>query len=107
FDWCQDEEHIEANPCAMVARSRRPKAVAARAHFLTLPELARLWGAAEVLAPVYRDLARFLIAVPCRRGEAARLDCSHLDLSGAVWTMPGAMTKNGDPHRLHLPDLVL
>jgi integrase len=107
FDWCQDEEHIEANPCAMVARSRRPKAVAARAHFLTLPELAHLWTAAEALAPVYRDLARFLIAVPCRRGEGARLDWSHLNLSGAVWTMPGAMTKNGDPHRLHLPDLVL
>lgn len=83
FDWCQDEEHIEANPCAMVARSRRPKAVAARLHFLTLPELARLWAAAETLAPVYRDLARFLIAVPCRRGEAARLDWSHLDLSRA------------------------
>ena len=107
FDWCQDEERIEANPCAMVARSRRPKAIPARLHFLPVPGLARLWHAAETLAPVYRDLARLLIAVPCRRGEATRLDWSQLDLTGAVWTLPGAMTKNGDPHRLHLPDLVL
>jgi integrase len=91
----------------MVARSRRPKAVPARLHFLSVPELARLWRAAEKLAPVYRDLARFLVAVPCRRGEATRLDWSQVDLTGAVWTLPAAMTKNGDPHRLHLPDLVL
>ena len=107
FDWCQDEDHLPANPCALVARARRPKAVAARSHFLTLAELAQLWKAADKLGSVYRDLTRFLIAVPCRRGEAARLDWSHLNLAGAVWTMPGALTKNGDAHRVHLPDLAL
>ena len=107
FDWCQEEEHIEANPCAILPRARRPKAPAARSHFLTLSELARIWKAADMLTPVYRDLARFLIAVPCRRGEAANLDWSHVDLNGAVWTMPGAMTKNGDAHRVHLPELAL
>jgi len=107
FDWCQGEDHIEGNPCVMLARSRRPKAVPARLHFLTVPELARLWHAAEVLAPVYRDLVHLLIAVPCRRGEASRLDWSQLDLTRGLWTLPGMMTKNGDPHRLHLPQLVL
>lgn len=107
FDWCQDEDHLPANPCAMVARARRPKAIKARAHFLTLAELARLWKAADKLTAVYRDLARFLIAVPCRRGEAANVDWSHLDMSGAVWSMPGALTKNGDAHRVHLHDLAL
>jgi integrase len=107
FDWCQEENHIDANPCAMVTRSRRPKMVPARSHFLTLPVLARIWRAADKLAPVYRDLVRFLIAVPCRRGEAARLDWSNLDFAGAIWTIPGAITKNGDQHRLHLPPLLL
>src|SRR5208337_2123780 len=51
-----------------------------------LEELGRLWRAAEGLhEPVWRDLARFLIAVPCRRSEAARLDWSHLDLAAAEW----------------------
>jgi integrase len=54
-----------------------------------------------MLDPLYRDLVRFLMALPCRRGEAINLDWSHLDLKEAVWSQPGAMTKNGEPHRLH------
>jgi integrase len=108
LDWCQDEGHIQGNPCALIARSRRPKAPQARAHYLTLAQLARLWRAAERLdVPVWRDLARFLIAVPCRRGEAARLDWSHLDLGAAEWRQPAHMTKNRHPHRLHLHKLAL
>lgn len=108
LDWCQDAGHIQANPCALIARSRRPRAPQARAHYLTPAELARLWAAADRLRePVWRDLARFLIAVPCRRNEASRLDWSHLDLSAAEWRQPGHMTKNCDPHRLHLNALAL
>lgn len=110
FDWCQDEGHIALNPCALVAKSRRPRPVAARQNHMTPAELARLWhaaGEAEGLAPVHRDLIRFLIAVPCRRGEAARMEWAHLDLQAGVWTQPGRLTKNGDPHRLHLPALAL
>ncbi len=107
FDWCLDEERIAANPCAALPKARRPRGIPARAHVIALADLARLWLAADTLGPTARDLARFLIAVPCRRGEAARLDWSHLDLAGAVWTMPGALTKNGDPHRMHLPALPL
>jgi integrase len=108
FDWCQDEEHISANPCALLSRARRPKAVAARAHHLPVDDVVRLWKAADSLSlPVYRDLVRFLLAVPCRRGEAAQLEWSHLDLAAAVWAMPGALTKNGDAHRLHLHPLVM
>lgn len=103
LDWCLESGHIATNPCAGIPRSRRPKAPAARAHYLTPADLARLWRAAERLRePVWRDLARFLIAVPCRRGEAARLDWSHLDVAGAEWRQPLHLTKNRDPHRLHL-----
>lgn len=108
LDWCQDAGHIQANPCALIARSRRPKAPQARSHYLTPAELARLWEAAGKLRePVWRDLARFLIVVPCRRNEAARLDWSHLDLTAAEWRQPGHMTKNRDAHRLHLHLLAL
>ena len=48
-------------------------------HFLTVPQLAILWQATKGLRPVYRDLVRLLIAVPCRRGEAR-------DLTGSVWS---------------------
>jgi integrase len=70
--------------------------------------LARLWHGAERLdEPVWRDLARFLIAVPCRRGEARRLDWAHVDLSASEWRQPRHLTKNRDPHRLHLHSLAL
>ena len=108
LDWCHDAGHIKANPCALIARSRRPKVPQARSHYLTPAELARLWDAAGRLRqPVWRDFARFLIAVPCRRGEAANLDWSHLDLAAAEWRQPSHMTKNRDPHRLHLHALAL
>jgi integrase len=108
LDWAQDAEHITVNPCMLIARSRRPRAPQARAHHLTPAELVRLWWAAERLREhVWRDLARFLIAVPCRRGEAARLEWSHLDLEAAEWRQPGRLTKNRDPHRLHLHPLAV
>ncbi len=106
LDWCQERGDLEVNPCALVAKARRPKAVPARAHFLSLPELAALWRAAESLGePVLRDLARFLIAVPCRRGEAAALEWQHLHLEAAEWRQPGRLTKNREAHRLHLHPL--
>lgn len=108
LDWAQDAEHIAVNPCMQIARSRRPRAPQARAHYLTPADLARLWRAAERLRePVWRDLTRFLIAVPCRRGEATRLEWSHLDLVAAEWRQPGRLTKNRDPHRLHLHPLAI
>ena len=108
MDWCQDAGHVKVNPCALIGRARRPKAPQARAHYLTPAEMAGLWRAAEGLPePVWRDYARFLIASPCRRGEAARLDWSHIDLDAAEWRQPGHMTKNRDAHRLHLHPLAL
>jgi integrase len=108
LDWMQDAGHISVNPCALIARSRRPRAPQARAHYLTPAELARLWHAAGRLnVTVWCDLVRFLIAVPCRRGEAARLDWTHLNLTAAEWRQPGRLTKNRDPHRLHLHQLAM
>ena len=110
LDWCQDASYVELNPCAMVAKARRPKSVQTRAHYLTLPDLAKLWKATDGLAhPVWRDLARFLIAIPCRRGEAVALDWRDLDmdLTCPQWRQAAGTTKNGEAHRLHLHPLAL
>lgn len=110
LDYCQDAGHIAMNPCAMVAKSRRPRAVQARAHYLTLPDLAKLWQAADSLDyPVWRDLARLLIALPCRRGEAVALDWRDLDMDAASpqWRQAAGTTKNGEAHRLHIHPLAM
>jgi hypothetical protein len=103
LDWCQDAGHIDANPCALIARARRPKAPQPRSNYLSPADLARLWRAADWFRePIWRDLARFLIAIPCRRGEAATMEWSHVDIVKAEWRQPGRLTKNNEPHRLHL-----
>ena len=107
FDWCHDEGMLPTNPCAQIAKARRPRTPASRAHCLSMAELAALWRAAESLLPVHRDFVRMLIAIPCRRGEAATLDWGHLDLASATWSRPGRLTKNREAHRLLLHPLAL
>ncbi|QYU68211.1 hypothetical protein J4558_25830 [Leptolyngbya sp. 15MV] len=108
LDWCMDEGHARLNVCAQIGKAKRPKAPAARNRFLTPAQVAVLWKAAERMAlPVHRDFTRFLLAVPCRRNEAARTDWAHLDLAAGIWAQPDKLTKNGDPHRFHLPALAL
>jgi len=110
LDWCRDEDLISVNPCSLLPKPSRPKPVAARQEYLSADSLGTLWkaaGNAEGLEVIQRDFIRFLIAVPCRRNEAATLDWLHLDLVAGEWRQPAALTKNGDAHKLHLPPLAL
>jgi integrase len=107
FDWCHDEGMLSTNPCALIAKARRPRTPASREHCLSMAEVATLWRVAEALPSVQRDFVRSLIAIPCRRGEAATLDWSHVDLASATWSQPGRLTKNREAHRLHLHPLAL
>jgi integrase len=110
FDWCRDEGLLSVNPCLLVGKDRRPKPVPARQDYLRPEALADLWkaaGEAEKLDTVHRDYIRFLIAMPCRRTEAATLEWTHLDIDKREWVQPGGLTKNGEAHRLHLHPLAL
>lgn len=108
LDWCMDEGHVPLNVCAQVGKAKRPKPPAARNRYLTPVQVAVLWKAAERMEKaVHRDFSRFLLVIPCRRNEAARMDWKHVDLATATWAQPDKLTKNGDPHRFHLPALAL
>ncbi len=110
YDWAQDEGHVAINPCGQLAKARRPRPPKSRSTHHKPKQLGQLWRAIKAAAgldQVHRDLLHFLIAVPCRRGEATRMQWSDVDLSEAVWSQPGTQTKNGDPHQFHLPALAL
>lgn len=108
LDWAMDEGYVRLNVCTQIGKPKRPKAPSARSRYLSPVQVAVLWKAAEGMEKaVHRDFSRFLLVVPCRRSEAARMDWSHLDLDGATWAQPDKLTKNGDPHRFHLPALAL
>ncbi|MBX9748634.1 MAG: integrase arm-type DNA-binding domain-containing protein [Roseococcus sp.] len=108
FAWSREEGHLAGpNPCEELPQAKRPRPPAARSRVIALEDLARLWRAAGTLDETPRDLARILIALPARRGEAAAMRWQDVDLKRAEWLQPGTMTKNGDPHRLALPPLAL
>jgi integrase len=94
--WClKGTDQVPAT--ARFASFERPAAPPARNRVLTGPELAALWRAAEQApSPVAADITRFLLSTPCRRGEAAALRWTDIDLMGRVWHQP--TSKNGDPH---------
>jgi integrase len=84
YDWAQDEGHVAANPCAQLAKARRPRPPRPRPVFHSPTQLAQLWqaiNAADGLHQVHRDLLHFLIVVPCRRGEATEMQWGDIDLA--------------------------
>jgi integrase len=88
---------------ARFAAFEKPAAPAARSRVLAGWELTAIWRAADhAPSPLAADLARFLIAIPCRRGEAAAMRWSDVNLPTRVWTMP--TSKNSDPHSFPLND---
>jgi integrase len=108
LEWCADEEIIDANPCALVPKSRRPAAPEPRDNIADLADVAAVWRAADnERAPILADLVRYLCLVPCRRQEAARMEFEDIDFHRCEWRAPGSKTKNGKVHTLPLPKAVM
>ncbi|HEY7248218.1 MAG TPA: site-specific integrase [Xanthobacteraceae bacterium] len=107
LEWCVDEELIETNPSALVAKSRRPAAPEPRDNVAGLEEIAAVWRAAgNEPAPALRDLVQFLCLVPCRRQEAASIEFEDVELDKREWRAPAHKTKNGKSHTLPMPEQV-
>jgi integrase len=110
YDWAMEEQHVASNPCSQVAKRLRPRPPKARRIHHKLSQLGQLWEAiraAKGLQQVHRDLLHFLIAMPCRRGEATRMRWEDVDLVRSTWALSGTQTKNGDPHTFYLHALAL
>ena len=102
FAWLVQHRRVTANPCASVHRPETPKA---RDRVLTSAEIAQFWRAAETVGEPYAGPLRLLLLTGCRRNEVAGMRWEELSEDGALWTIPGASTKNHRPHMLPLPPL--
>jgi integrase len=105
LDWARSRSIIDAavaNPIRLLPRDTRPKRPPPRQRVLSVLELVALWCAAEKLAPIERNLLRFLIALPLRRGEAAAIEWGWLDCATGTLTLPDKIMKNGQAHTLPL-----
>jgi integrase len=111
LDWARSREIVDANsanPVRMLAKGARPRKPAPRQRVLSANELGQLWCAAEKLAPIERNLLRFLISTPLRRGEASRIEWQWIDHGGnsnSTITLPGKTTKTGENHSIPLGTL--
>jgi integrase len=104
FAWALDRGLIEVHP---IAGLKPPGKEIKHDRILTDAEVRAFWDAAEALGyPFGPALLLFLITAQ-RRGEVTTMRWSNIDLTRAVWTIPGDIAKNGQVHEVPLSDLAL
>jgi len=125
LNFAVDHDWIDANPAA---RLKKPTREHSRERVLTDEEIRRVWRllsnlpttadrpapgrsskrrkrSDDPLCPVSAPLAAMLkvrLLTAQRGGEVARMRWADVDLDAGWWTIPGADTKNGEPHRVPL-----
>ncbi len=103
FNWGIDEELCANNPAH---RIRRRGEKIARERVLSDEEIRAVWlalGRDNVkLSADMRALLKTAMLTGQRRAEVAGMAAVELDLAKAVWTIPGARTKNGRTHSVPL-----
>jgi len=111
FGWLKRQRRIAVDPSVDLDP---PTASRPRDRVLTPDEVKWFWRATEAAdlprypgAPrPFRSLLRFLLLVPCRLNEAARMTHDELRDDG-TWHLPGARSKNHRGNVLHLPQAAL
>ncbi|MBP0447285.1 site-specific integrase [Roseomonas sp. SSH11] len=104
WGWAVKRGALAVNPWMATPQPARETA---RERVLSDLELAALWRAAEALDHPWAPIVQILILTGQRRGEVAGMAWAELELDGALWSMPGERTKNGQPHTVPLAPAVL
>ncbi len=123
--WCIANDLLAADPTAEV---RKPARETPRDRVLSDDEIRAFWQGTETLdrsparrtskpikAPLperqrpalFGPLFRLLLLTAQRENEVAGMRWSEIDRDKRVWTIPGARSKNGKPHIVHLSGLAL
>jgi len=101
FNFGIDRHVCDANPCVRLKLTKeKPKERA-----LSDAEIVTVWaalcdGKGLVMSDEVRKALKLILLTGQRPGEVAGMHSSEVD--GEWWTMPGAKTKNGKPHRVYL-----
>jgi integrase len=73
-----------------------------RNRILTDSEIAAFWRGCATLDYPFGQIGQLLLLTAARLREVAHAEWIEFDLDHRTWTIPGARTKNGKPHKLHL-----
>lgn len=96
--WAMQHGHAEANPAANLPQLAKSKA---GERTLGDEEIGALWRATAEPGDFHR-IVRLLLLTGQRRDEVGEITWSEISLEKAVWTLPGARTKNHLPHEIPL-----
>ncbi len=99
FNWAVARDVLQGSPCIGV---KPPAQERARDRTLTDDEIAIFWRATGALGHPYDPVFRLLLLTGQRLQEVAQMEWAEIE--GAVWSIPGDRTKNGEPHKVHLSD---
>lgn len=106
FNWAVKQEILEHSPCVGVDRPAKDKS---RERVLTSGELERvLAGLPDARMELAPKLALCLLLLTAQRShEVLGAPWDEFDLEHALWTIPGARTKNGETQPLPLSGAAL
>lgn len=101
FNWAVERQIVEQNP---VTGLRAPIKETSRERCLSDEELSRFLSRLDdtKLAAATRLALRFAVLTAARPGEVVGATWAEIDEGAAIWHLPGARTKNGEPHNLPL-----
>jgi integrase len=102
YTWAIGEGIAESNP---VTGTNKPADEKPRDRFLSLEEVRAVWSACR--NDDHGVMVRLLLLTAQRRNEVGEMSEAELDLSAAVWTLPGARAKNGRTHEIPLSPMAV
>jgi integrase len=102
YGWALKRRRLLVNPFAglPVIEGAHPS----RDRVLTDAEVGAIWRASGSMGLPFGPLVRLLLLTGQRREEVAALRWSELSADLSIWTLPGARTKNGRAHVVHLAE---
>lgn len=103
YGWAMKRNLVAANPFAAVHIESRE---VTRDRVLTDAELGEVWRASGAIGAPWVAFIRVLLLTLQRRDEVAGMAWAELSPDCSVWELPGARTKNGRPHIVHLAEPV-
>ncbi len=103
FGWTVANDLVAADPTAGV---RRPAKEGSRDRVLTDDEIRAFWVGTGQLA-TFGNLFRLMLLTAQRESEVAGIRWLELDIEKRFWAIPGARSKNGKPHIVHLSALAI
>jgi integrase len=102
FSWLVEHRKVAVDPTLGMYCPPPP---AARERTLSEDETRWLWAAYDAVGFPFGPLCKVLLATGVRREEARGMIRAELSADGALWTIPGARTKNRKAHAVPLSPL--